>query len=105
MRFKVRITLEVKQQIEAVSGYIAQDSTRNARNWRHNIRERIRSLGTMPEKYEIAYRADQVGRDIRRTFFGVYRILYTIDRDTIVVVSIRHGARKPLSLEELRRLE
>ena len=105
MNYKVRLTAEVKQQIEAISRYIAQDSRQNAKKWRHSIRGRFRSLGNMPERHEVAYRAADVGRDIRHTFFGVYRILYTLEHDTVVVVSVRHGARQPIALDELRRLD
>jgi plasmid stabilization system protein ParE len=76
MRYKVRLTYEVMQQVAAIGDYISQDSPRNARRWRHKIREHIRSLKKNPERHEIAFRAQDAGRDIRHTFYGVYRILY-----------------------------
>ncbi len=105
MSHKVPLTLEVKHQLQAISSYIAQNSPENARKWRQSIRDRFRSLGNMPERHEIAYRSADVGRDIRHTFFGVYRILYTIEHDSVVAVSVRHGARRPITLDELRRLD
>lgn len=103
MTYKLRLTLEAKRQIQIIGDFIAQDSPENARRWRQKIRERIRSLQTFPEQ-EIAYSKCDVGRDIRHIFYGVYRILFTIERDAVVVLSVRHGARKPLTLDEAREL-
>ena len=104
MSHKVRLAAEAKQQISGISDHIAFDSPLNARRWRKNIREQMRSLKNFPERHELAYRAQDVGRDIRHTFYGVYRILYTVDEDTVVVLSVRHGARQPLTLDEVRQL-
>jgi plasmid stabilization system protein ParE len=90
--------------VREIAEFIAQDSAFYARRWKQRIRERMRELRHFPEKHEIAYRADQVGRDVRHTFFGVYRILYTIDDHCVVVITVRHGARQPPSIDDIRRL-
>jgi len=105
MSYRVRLTLEAKQQVKAISNYIAQGSPQYATRWRRNIRGRLRSLSSLPERLEIAYLARDVGRDIRRTFYGAYQILYTIDHDVVVVLTVRHGARRPLTLDEVRQLD
>jgi len=105
MSHKVRISREAKDQVATISDYIAQDSTENALRWRLAIREQLRSLKDFPEKHEVAYSASEVGRDVRHTFFGVYRVLYAIEGDTVTVLAVRHGARRPLRPDEVRRLE
>lgn len=104
MRAKVRVTHEAEGQISAISTYIAQDSPDNAQRWKVALRERLQSLEDFPERHEIAYPASIVGGDIRHTFVGVYRILYTIEQNVVVIISIRHGARQPLTAEQLRDL-
>lgn len=104
MSRKVRLTNEAVGHIAIISDYIAQDSPRNAKRWRESLRERLRSLAHFSDRHEIAYGVGEVGRDVRHTFFGVYRILYTVEADTVVVLSVRHGARKPLTPDEVRRL-
>mgnify|MGYP001399066177 CR=1 FL=1 len=104
MSHKVRLTQETYDQIAGISDHIAQDSPRNARRWRLALLERLRTLRHFPERHEIAYPATAVGRDVRHTFFGAYRVLYAIERDTVVVLTVRHGARRPLTLDEVRRL-
>lgn len=104
MAHSVRLTHEAKANVREIADYIAQDSVVYARRWKQKIRERIRELRYFPEKHEIAFRADQVGRDVRHTFLGVYRILYTIDDDRVIVIAVRHGARRPPSIDDVRRL-
>jgi toxin ParE1/3/4 len=104
MTHKVRLTSETYDEIARISDHIAEDSPANARQWRLALLERLRSLRYFPERHEIAYPATAVGRDIRHTFFGTYRVLYAIENDTVVVLTVRHGARKPQSPEEVRRL-
>jgi plasmid stabilization system protein ParE len=104
MIHKVRLTQETYDQIAAISDHIAQDSPGNARRWRLAIHEHLRSLRRFPEGHEIAYSADDVGHDVRHTFFGVYRILYTVKGHEIAVITVRHGARRPLTPDEVRRL-
>jgi plasmid stabilization system protein ParE len=104
MSHRVRITQEAEGQISAIRSYIAEESPDSARRWQIGLRERLRSLRDFPERHEIAFPASQVGRDVRHTFFGTYRILYAIDGASVVIVSVRHGARRPVSADEVRRM-
>ena len=51
------------------------------------------------------YSPEQAGREVRQTFYGVYRILYTIAADTVYVLTVRHGARRPLEPTEIEGIE
>ena len=104
MSHKVRLSWEAEQNVAAICDYIAQDSPANARRWRSAFANRLRSLQNFPDRHEIAYCAKDVGRDVRHTFFGVYRVLYTVESSTVIILSVRHGARRPLTAEEIRRL-
>jgi len=104
MKYRVRVTHEAEGHISSIERYIAEDSPENARRWRVRLRDRLRSLKDFPERHEIAYRASEVGHDVRHTFFGVYRILYTAERDSVVILGVRHGARRPLTAEDVRRM-
>ena len=104
MAYKVLLTHEAKENISAIVSYIAQDSPDNARRWRSKIRERLRSLKEWPTRHQIAYSAHDVGYDVRHTFQGVYRILYAVTDDCVTILSVRHGARQPLTPDEVRRL-
>ena len=105
MTHKVRLTQEAKDHIRAISDYIAQDSPENARRWELRLRQRLRALKDFPERCEVAFTASEAGREVRHTFFGVYRVLYEIVGDTVMVLTVRHGARRPLRPDELPRLD
>jgi plasmid stabilization system protein ParE len=105
MALRLRVTQEAKDNVAGISAYIAKDSPANARRWRLRSRERIRSLKDLPVRHEIAYPASVVGRDVRQALFGVYRILYTVQGDDVTVLSVRHGARQPLTPDEVRKLD
>jgi hypothetical protein len=57
-----------------------------------------------PMRHEIAYPAHVVGHDVRHTFLGVYRILYVVTEDCVTILSVRHGARQPLTPDDVRQL-
>ena len=102
MRYQVRVTQEAEDHISSIVRYISEDSPQNAWRWRIRLRERLRSLKDFPERNEIAFRASDVGHDVRHTFFGVYRILYAVDVNTVVILGIRHGARRPPTADDIR---
>lgn len=104
MRYRVRVTHEAEGHISSIAQYIAEDSPENARRWRARLRDRLRSLKDFPERHEVAFRASEVGHDVRHTFFGVYRVLYAVDGNDVVILGIRHGARRPLTVDDVRRL-
>ncbi len=105
MCHKVRLSDEALRQIESIGDYIAQDSPRNALRWVQKIRSTIDTLGNFPERHAILYTPQQAGREVRQTFYGVYRILYEIQNETIFVLTVRHGARRPIGPAEVEGIE
>ncbi len=98
---KVLLTDEAIRQIAAIGDYIAQDSPAHALRWVQRLEERIRSLENSPERHAVLYTAEEAGREVRQTFFGAYRVLYEIQPDAVYVLTVRHGARKPLGPDEV----
>lgn len=101
MRPKVCLTDEAVRQIVVIGDYIAQDSPENALSWVERLRAAVDTLGTFPERHAVLYTAAQAGREVRQTFYGVYRILYEIQGDTVYVLTVRHGARRPIGPAEI----
>ena len=101
MTHRVRLSDEALRQIEAIGDYIAKDSPLNAQRWLQKLRAHVDSLANLPEKHAVLYTAEQAGVEVRQTFYGVYRILYSIDKDIVHVLTVRHGARKPIGPAEL----
>jgi toxin ParE1/3/4 len=104
MSRNIRLTDEAKRNLASISDYIAADSSANALKWLERIEAKIQAISDLPMRHEIAYRSSNVGREIRQSFFGVYQILYALEGDELIVLTIRHGARRPLSLGEIKTL-
>lgn len=105
MSHKVRLSDEALRQITAIGDYIAQDSPDNARRWIIRLRAAVDTLRTFPERHAVLYTAAEAGREVRQTFYGVYRILYEIQGDTVFVLTVRHSARRPISPAEIEGIE
>jgi plasmid stabilization system protein ParE len=97
MTRKVRLTDEALRQIETIADHISNESPQNAKLWLEKLSHRVESLGTHPEIRAILHSAEEAGAEIRQTFFGVYRILYTIDEETVQVLAVRHGLQAQTS--------
>jgi plasmid stabilization system protein ParE len=105
MQHKLRLSDETLRQIEAIGDYIANDSPQNARRWMEGILASIETLRNFPQRHAVLYSTEQAGREIRQTFYGVYRILYEIQEDTVYVLTVRHGARRPMGPAEIAGVE
>jgi len=57
----------------------------------------------MPRGSSLAPESEYVDFEVRQTFLGPYRILFTIrDKDSLVyILSVRHGARRFIPPSEL----
>lgn len=73
----------------------------------------IASLKEMPARCRIAPESEDIGQEVRLLLRGrsnrTYKIYYTIDYETpstgtVRVFHVRHGARKPVSEDELQDL-
>jgi toxin ParE1/3/4 len=102
MARRVRLSDEALSQIEAIRDYIAKDSPLNAKRWLDKLQRRMELIGYSAESHAILYTPEQAGLEVRQAFYGIYRILYSIDGDIVHVLSVRHGARRPMGPDELR---
>ena len=105
MQAEVRLSEEAIRQLEKICEYIASNSPHNALRWLKKIRVAIDALGKYPEVHAVIYTREQAGREVRQTFYGTYRILYEIQGDAVYVLTVRHGARRPIGPAEVACIE
>ena len=64
------------------------------------MEDAIASLATFPKRCPIAPESARFPFEVRQLLYGrkphVYRILFTIENNTVNVLHIRHGRRKPI---------
>ena len=86
--------------IEAAFHAIAERAPDAAKTWRAGMYEAIRSLSAFPTRCPLAPEDSYFPAEIRQLLYGkrrgVYRILFTIDGDTVSVLHVRHSAQARL---------
>jgi hypothetical protein len=91
-------------EIDLLEAYqwIETEALHSASNWVSGLIEAIASLETFPERCPIAPENDLFEKEIRVHLYrrsSVYRILFTIQVDQVIVRYIRHGAWQPITPE------
>lgn len=76
-----------------------------ASRWFSRIMAYLDRLASSAEWYGLADEADELGIELRETFFGKksarYQIVYVIRDDTVQVLTIRRSSRDRLSADDL----
>jgi len=105
MPHQVRITGRAHADVAETLARKTQDSPQAAARWHAALLDKVQTLEDHPERCPEAAEATTLGIDLRELLFGkrrsVYRILFTIEGDTVNVLHIRHAARDWLNPEDL----
>jgi plasmid stabilization system protein ParE len=100
MPYVVRISIRAEIELDEAMTWIGQISQEAAVRWRDRLLEKVQTLETNPERCALAEEASDVGIELREMLFrkrrNVYRVLFTIDGDLVMVHHIRHAARDRL---------
>lgn len=79
------------EDLESIAAYIALDSKAYASSVIRKILQKTRALADFPQMGRVV---PEFGDDsIREIFAYSYRIIYKIERESVVVASIIHGRR------------
>ncbi len=84
-------TGEAEADIEAIFSFIALDSPRNALRWYLNIKAKIQTLETMPERCPKAPENELAEFTVHHLIDGNYRVLFRINGKTVQVLHVRGG--------------
>ena len=102
MAFRVRTTLKAKRDLDAILGWLLSEQAGEAGlRWFLGLREAVASLSEIPRRCMLAPENKAFPFEVRQLLYGnrphVYRILFTIEENAVIVLHIRHGRRLPLS--------
>jgi plasmid stabilization system protein ParE len=103
MEYRVELSPRAFADIDAIVGYIHQNSPENARRWRERVLTKIETLSIFPRGYSRAAEDAHCSFEVRQTFLGRYRVLFTVrdDDQLVYILTVRHSARREMSTEEL----
>jgi plasmid stabilization system protein ParE len=102
MACRVEITPDAEADLDEAYRYIARDSPTNALRWWQRFFDVAGRLSLFPEACAFAPENDAAGFEVRQKLYGQYRILFTIADERVIVLRIRHAARLPLDVNEIR---
>lgn len=100
MKYKVLLTAQAEAEIEEAYLWIREDSPVHAAAWRRGLLAGVQTVKAFPQRCAVAPESAAFAHEIRQLIYGVYRILFMIQKNTVQVLHVRHSARQPLSPEE-----
>jgi plasmid stabilization system protein ParE len=95
-RFKIRITSPAQRDALEAYSWMYSEAPEAASTFYLGIFEAISTLGQNPARCARAAESITLDREIRHLLYERYRILFTISKDTVVVLRIRHSSRQTL---------
>jgi plasmid stabilization system protein ParE len=101
MTFRVETTVAAQQDAGAILDSLQSEHAGDAGiRWFLALQDAIASLAEFPKRCPLAPESAVFPFEVRHLLYGhpphAYRILFTIDDDTVYVLHIRHGRRQPL---------
>jgi len=102
MAYRVEITTRAERDADNLLKWLlAQHAGETGLRWFEGLERAIGTLADLPERCAIAPENARIPFEVRHLLYGrkphVYRILFTIENDTVYILHIRHGRRKPLA--------
>lgn len=91
--FKVEITPSAEGDIAAIWDYIAQGNLIQANLFIGALETQIKSLTQYPERCPFVSENNILGTNYRHLIYGSYRTIFRINRRTVVILRVIHGAR------------
>jgi len=99
MTFRVEISAQAERDAESILEWLlAEHAGRAGMDWFLALDDAFASLAEFPERCPVAPESARFPFEVRQLLYGrkphLYRILFTIEADTVHVLHIRHGRRK-----------
>lgn len=92
-KLRIIITAPAKADVRAIRDYIARDKPRAAAKWVKDCQRQIRSLVTLPLRFEVIPETDYVGAPFRHVVLGNYRIIYHVTADHVAILRVIRATR------------
>jgi plasmid stabilization system protein ParE len=101
---RIVVTLTARTDAVETFRWIAEQSPDAAARWYAGFQKAIAKLSRNPERHPVAEEESELaGITLRQMLYGrrrgIYRILFSIQEETVTVHSVRHSARGPIDGE------
>ena len=101
MTYRVVFTARGRADAIGQFRYLADRSPAAAARWYTGLEKAIAKLSRMPERHPIAEdETERLGITLRQMLYGrrpgVFRVLFSIEGDTVTLHYVRHSAQGPI---------
>ena len=103
MTYSVKLSARARRELQSITDYLAQRNQSAADRWNRGIVLAMRSLADQPQRFALAMESDAFPFQIHQLLYGRkrnYRVVYTIQGNAVVVLTIRHAAQDNLDPSE-----
>lgn len=92
--YRLRWSAQAERNADDVAGEIAKRDPGAAGKWIDGLVEHVENAATIPLAGRVVPELNR--QDVRETVFGRYRVVYRVDGDQVVVVTVFAGERQGL---------
>jgi plasmid stabilization system protein ParE len=101
MTFRIEITAAAEGELDSILAWlISQQAGDSGLKWFQALEGAITTLAEFPERCSLAPENRLFPFEVRQLLYGnkphLYRILFTVQGDTVYVLHVRHGRRQPV---------
>lgn len=101
MAFRVELTDQAQSDVAGIYDWLRTEQAGDAgERWFVDLRAAIASLANLPSRCSLAPENQDSPVEVRQLLYGrrphVYRVLFAIEGETVQVLHVRHGRRRPL---------
>jgi plasmid stabilization system protein ParE len=102
MAFRVKQTAEADRDLDLILEWLtARQAGETGLHWLEGLKDTIDSLSELPHRCPLAPESVAFPFELRQLLHGrkshQYRVLFTIEADTVIILHIRHGRRLPIA--------
>ena len=101
MTHRIVITDRALRDLRDIRDYIAKRSPENAARFLEKLLASFDKLEESPERFAVAPENDLVPYTLRQYVLKPYRILYRVEGRAVLILHVRHGARRGANPDEL----
>jgi toxin ParE1/3/4 len=111
MTYLVELTARAARDLETLYREMNAAESGAAARWYNGLEQTVYALARFPQRCPIAPEARKAKRNLRHLLYGkkpqIYRAIYEVDerRQTVWVLTIRHGARRKTKVSTRDRSE
>ena len=102
MAFRVKQSPQADSDLDGILEWLlSQQAGDTGLRWFQKLKEAVATLSELPQRCPLAPENKEFPFEVRQLLYGrkphVYRVLFTIEGDTVVILHIRHGRRRYLA--------